>query len=75
MIAVLPTVRNRMLRSGRRLAAALRPRAEGFATAAAFFAGLTLIAYGTALISLPAGLIVGGVLLTAGSLLYARGAE
>jgi len=50
-----------------------RPVLESAATTLAFLTGLGLVAWGTALVFLPAGLIVGGLQLTAGAVLYARG--
>lgn len=46
---------------------------EGAATAAGFFGGLALVALGVAMLSAAAGVIVGGVELTALAALYARG--
>lgn len=45
---------------------------ENGTTALAFLGGLGMVAYGVALVSLPAGLIVGGAELAAGAALYAR---
>lgn len=42
-------------------------------TAAAFWAGLALVAVGVALVSLPAGLVVAGVELAAVAVAYERG--
>jgi uncharacterized membrane protein YgdD (TMEM256/DUF423 family) len=52
-----------------------RTAIEGTVATAAFLAGLALVAFGVALIYLPAGLIVGGVELAAGAALFARGGE
>ena len=51
-----------------------RPLLENVATTAAFLGGLAMIALGVALVSLPAGIVTGGVELVAGASLYARGA-
>lgn len=52
-----------------------RKLAELIAPMVAYVAGLGLIAYGCWLVYEPAGLIVGGVLLSASALRYAAGEE
>jgi hypothetical protein len=59
-----------------RLVGALRRHGEGIRGALAslaFLAGLGLIAFGVGMISVPAGLIVAGVEISAAAALYARG--
>jgi len=63
----LAVVRRALRRLGRRAVL------ESGITTLAFLVGLAMVAGGCALVYLPAGLIVGGLQLTAGSMLYARG--
>lgn len=50
-----------------------RRMVESVATTLCFVGGLGLVAFGVALIALPAGLIVAGVQLSAVAVLYERG--
>lgn len=51
----------------------LRRRLEGAATFGAFAGGLSLAGYGVSLVSLPAALIAGGLVLAALAVLFERG--
>lgn len=66
-MARLARLRRALRRLGR------RTLLENALTTVAFLGGLALVATGVALVSLPAGLIVAGAELVAGSALYARG--
>lgn len=50
----------------------LQKRLPGFARDGAGLAGAALLSYGAAMVYVPAGFIVGGLLLLAGALLAAR---
>ena len=56
------------------LARAKRSMANGI-LGAALIGGLLLVAAGTAMVELEAGLIVAGVMLTAGALIFERGRQ
>jgi hypothetical protein len=49
-----------------------RPLLEGLATDAALLGGLGMVAFGFALVALPAGFIVGGLLLAGGALVLGK---